>query len=289
MDTLERIQIFLRKTVPASSPVVVFLSGGVDSDVVARIAVATFGAARVAGITCLQDDQEPQHPRQAAALATALGIEYAQVDLGRMPATLAGVLARASPQFDDGENTWLLEARSKCALRTSVAALYHDRGYFLLGCGNRTELRMGFFMPLGDGISHVAPILHLFKTEVYELAKILGTAADVVGQPASAGFWVGQSDLEDICYWMLHGGPIVRPVNFSKEQIAEVRRMQSLLSFAALDTTLRKFESGAPVTAAASASGLELPMIERIYRVSETARKLKVIPKGISLLEEEST
>ncbi|EDY21024.1 NAD+ synthetase [Chthoniobacter flavus Ellin428] len=264
----------------------VFLSGGVDSDVVARLAVATFGAARVVGATCLQAAQDPAHPENAARLARTLGIEYAQLNLGQMPAELAAELARASPRFDDGENGWLIEARAKCALRTSIAALYHDRGYYILGCGNRTELRLGFFMPLGDGICHAAPILHLFKTEVYVLAQALGTDSQVIEQPPSAGFWPGQSDLEDIAYWMLHGGPIVRPVHFSEEDIAEVERMRRVLSFAGLDAALKEYERGSAPAFAASVSGLELKIVERVYRVAEAARALKLIPMCASLLSE---
>src|SRR5690606_38599443 len=83
--------------------------------------------------------------------------------------------------------------------------------------------------------------------------------------------------------WMLHGGPIIRPVNFSEQEAAEVQRMQSRLSFAALDATLREFEKGAPPAVAAS-SGLELPIVERIYRVAKAATEIKIIPQGISLL-----
>ena len=284
---IKTIKSFLHRTVPPNQPMLVLLSGGVDSDVVARLAVSAFGAERVVGATCLQEGQDFAHPIQAERLAQSLEIEYTQIDLGSMPNLLARELSRASSRFNDKEAGWLLEARAKCALRTAISALYHDRGYYILGCGNRTELRMGFFMPLGDGVCHAAPILHLFKSEVYELAEALGTEVSVIQQPASAGFWPGESDLEDLSYWMLHGGPIVRPIQFSQSDVAEVKRMCCLLSFQKLDAVLREYERGALAVAAASAASLELQMAERIYRVANTARELKLLPTGASLLGED--
>lgn len=281
---IAQINNFMLERVPVAKPIVVFLSGGVDSDVVARLAVAAFEASRVVGVTCLQSGQESSHVDNAKRLAATLNIEHTLLDLAEMPETLAKTLAMANLRFDDKGNAWLLTARSKCALRTAIAALYHDRGYYVFGCGNRTELRTGFFMPLGDAVCHSAPILHLYKTEVYLLAEALGVDKRVVAQPASAGFWPGQSDLEDLSYWLFHGSPIIKPVDFTSQDITEIERIKSLLTFQKLDIALQHHESGRPQIEAAAASGIGLDIIERIYRLSDVASKIKLYPVCNSLL-----
>ena len=53
---------------------------------------------------------------------------------------------------------------------------------------------IGYFTKYGDGASDFEPIQHLYKTEVYELAKFLSVPSSILDAKPSAGLWEGQTD-----------------------------------------------------------------------------------------------
>ena len=65
-----------------------------------------------------------------------------------------------------------------------------------LVCGteNRSEHLLGYYTRFGDEASDFEPIRHLYKTQVYQLAKHLGVPADIIDQKPTAGLWQGQTD-----------------------------------------------------------------------------------------------
>lgn len=68
-----------------------------------------------------------------------------------------------------------------------------------LVCGteNKSELYLGYFTRFGDEASDFEPIQHLYKTQVYELAKYLNIPQDIIALPPTAGLWTGQTDEAD--------------------------------------------------------------------------------------------
>ena len=68
-----------------------------------------------------------------------------------------------------------------------------------LVCGteNKSELQLGYFTRFGDEASDFEPIQHLYKTQVYQLAKYLGVVQDIIDLPPTAGLWTGQTDEND--------------------------------------------------------------------------------------------
>lgn len=81
-----------------------------------------------------------------------------------------------------------------------------------LVCGteNKSEHLLGYFTRFGDEASDVEPILHLYKTQVYELAKYLGVPQEIIDQKPTAGLWHGQTDEEEFGFsykeadWVLY-------------------------------------------------------------------------------------
>jgi len=65
-----------------------------------------------------------------------------------------------------------------------------------LVCGteNKTESLLGYFTRFGDEASDMEPIRHLYKTQVYDLAKHLGVSNEIINQKPTAGLWPGQTD-----------------------------------------------------------------------------------------------
>lgn len=65
-----------------------------------------------------------------------------------------------------------------------------------LVCGteNKSEFRLGYFTRFGDEASDFEPIQHLYKTQVYQLAKYLNIPKNIILQVPTAGLWEGQTD-----------------------------------------------------------------------------------------------
>jgi NAD+ synthase len=65
-----------------------------------------------------------------------------------------------------------------------------------LVCGteNKTEKLLGYFTRFGDAASDIEPIQHLYKTQIYDLARYLNIPEDIIGQTPTAGLWHGQTD-----------------------------------------------------------------------------------------------
>ena len=91
-------------------------------------------------------------------------------------------------------------AASNFKQRTRMAVLYHHAerfNYAVVGTGNKNEHELGFFVKYGDGGADIKPILHLFKTQVYDLARYLGVPQEILRkQPTSDTYSAEQTQEE---------------------------------------------------------------------------------------------
>jgi len=72
--------------------------------------------------------------------------------------------------------------------RVRMVELYHQaemNHYVVAGTTNKTEFSQGFFVKCGDGGVDLEPISHLYKTQIYELAKELGVIEEIIHRPPS--------------------------------------------------------------------------------------------------------
>jgi NAD+ synthase len=67
-------------------------------------------------------------------------------------------------------------------------------GGMVSGTENKTERLLGYYTRFGDAASDIEPISHLYKTQVYELAKYLGVPTKIMKAAPTAGLWAGQTD-----------------------------------------------------------------------------------------------
>ena len=85
--------------------------------------------------------------------------------------------------------------------RTRMILLYahaNSRNYLVLGTSNKSEFLTGYFTKWGDGASDYAPLINLYKTEVWEVAKRIGVPEKIISKKPSAGLWEGQSDEDEL-------------------------------------------------------------------------------------------
>lgn len=188
----DHLAAWLRDEVTAGGGegVVFGLSGGIDSAVVAGLALRAFPETSLGVLMPCHSD--PQDATDAHLVADAFGLPTETVDLGPVHDLLLETLAAARPDMADHR---LTGANLKPRLRMMALYAFANRlGYRVLGTGNRSELTIGYFTKYGDGGVDLLPLGELVKSEVRELARHLGVPQPVIDRPPSAGLWAGQTD-----------------------------------------------------------------------------------------------
>ncbi|MFO1183703.1 MAG: NAD+ synthase [Bauldia sp.] len=147
--------------------VVLGLSGGVDSAVVAVMAVDALGAAKVHAVMLPSEFTSAISLEDASALAARLGIRYDTIGISgavaSVNAALAPIFAGRPPDVTE-EN---IQSRLRGAL---LMALSNKLGGMVLTTGNKSEMSVGYATLYGDMNGGFNPVKDLYKTEVYRLA-----------------------------------------------------------------------------------------------------------------------
>ncbi|KPU27998.1 NAD synthetase [Caloranaerobacter sp. TR13] len=192
MENVERVcdnlVIWLRDKVQEAGckGLVVGLSGGIDSAVVAALAKRAFPEDSLGVIMpCHSNSKDEEHAR---LVAETIGLKTVKVDLSKTFDNLIDELK------DDGAN---LLAVSNIKPRLRMTTLYYfaqKNKYLVAGTGNKSELTIGYFTKYGDSGVDLLPISDFVKFEVKELAKFLGIPEIIINKPPSAGLWENQTD-----------------------------------------------------------------------------------------------
>ncbi|MCI8939898.1 MAG: NAD(+) synthase [Dorea sp.] len=243
-EEIERITAFIQEFVYEQECVVVPVSGGIDSDIVARLCCKSIGKNRVKLFIVIQSEMEGKFLVNARMLAEELKVPLTEIHLEQMNLDLMRALEKGEKGRLFRTDVLLDPAKAKCSVRSAVISSYQDKGFLIAGTTNKTEKKLGFFLTFGDNIAHFKPIAHLYKTELKGLARALGTSEMVIEQEPSAGFWEGQTDLEDFAYWIVNDGPIVFPREFSEIEVQKAERIKNELTQGKIDDVLILYEEG---------------------------------------------
>ncbi len=148
--------------------VLVGLSGGIDSALVAALAAEALGPDNVLGVTMPSPFSSKGSVDDSAALAKALGIRFEKIPLTPL---YEQSLASLKPSFE-GKAPDLTEENLQARLRgLLLMALSNKFLRLVLSTGNKSELSMGYCTLYGDMCGGLAVISDLLKTQVYELAR----------------------------------------------------------------------------------------------------------------------
>lgn len=165
--------------------VVLGLSGGVDSAVVACLAKEAVGRDELLALI-LPCHSQRQDLEDAKLIARKFRIKTQTVDLTNIYDKLTGVLPKAQE---------MAKANLKPRLRMLTLYYFANKlNYLVCGTGNKSELMVGYFTKHGDGATDILPIGDLLKKEVRELAKEIGIPKHIITKPPTAGLWSGQTD-----------------------------------------------------------------------------------------------
>lgn len=243
---VERLADFVRDQVASlrRGGVVVGLSGGIDSAVMAALAVRALGPEKVVGLILPEKESNPISREFAARHAQALGIEHharditATVDAVRPYAQRDAFIQSLVPEYVPGASfnitlptdllereafsVYMLQVRlpdgqikkkrlsmdafrtitsfANIKIRARMIHLYAEaesRGLLVGGTTNRTEYLLGDFCRYGDGGTDIEPLAHLYKHQVYQVARRLVVTAEIIERtPSPDTFSLPVSDQE---------------------------------------------------------------------------------------------
>jgi len=170
--------------------IVLGMSGGIDSSVLAALCIKAFPDSTLGLIMpCYSIDEDSVHA-EAAAKQFSIPVKTVVLD------GIYDALLQTLPDFkSDASLSRLAQANLKARLR--MITLYYTANqmkYLVAGSGNRSEITVGYFTKHGDSGVDILPLGNLVKKEVRELARFLKIPPEIIDKPPSAGLWAGQTD-----------------------------------------------------------------------------------------------
>ncbi len=189
------------------------LSGGIDSALVAKLAMMAIGKENVTTLILPNEGMNSEESaKDAQEFAEELGINHHTISINDYLERYQDLPWKPSKLADMN-----IQARVRATI------LYHyanTHGALVLGTGNKTELMLGYFTKHGDGACDVLPIGALYKTDVWEMSKQLNLPDKIINKAPSAELQKAQTDEEEIG-----------------------------MTYAEIDVILKKFEAGGkPIT-----------------------------------------
>ncbi|ASY28056.1 NAD+ synthase (glutamine-hydrolysing) [Candidatus Planktophila limnetica] len=233
--------------------VVVGLSGGIDSALVAAIAVDALGAKCVNGVAMPSKYSSDHSVEDATAFAANTGIHFRNVEIEPM---VQSFMQSITLKAVAAEN---IQARVR---GTTLMGISNQEGHLVLATGNKSELAVGYSTLYGDAVGGFAPIKDIYKTDVWALATWRNAQATARGEVAP----IPQRSIE-------------------KEPSAELRPDQkdsdSLPEYELLDQLLTRYVDGDQGSAALIAAGFDSALVMRVIAMVDKAEyKRRQYPPG---------
>ena len=236
--------------------VVIALSGGIDSTIVACVAVDALGAEHVHGVSMPSRYSSDHSKSDAQRLAENLGIDFRTISIE--PAFQA-YLDMLEPSFEGREPGLTLEnIQSRCR-GLLLMALSNEFGWMALTTGNKSEIAVGYFTIYGDSVGGFGIIKDVLKTRVYDLCRHVNRTAGREVVPESV---------------------ITKPP--SAELRPDQRDDQSLPPYDVLDPILRLYVEDDRTAGEIIELGHDEEMVRRITRLVDIAEyKRRQTPPGV--------
>ncbi|MBQ7545139.1 MAG: NAD(+) synthase [Synergistaceae bacterium] len=191
-NTIIQCEQWLRDEVASAGAngIVLGLSGGIDSSVLAALGREALGREGVLGVIMpchsIPDDEE-----DARLLAEAVDVKFERADL-------SGVFD-AMCALAGGNLSSLTTSNLKARLRmVTLYTFAQSRNFLVCGTSNRSEYETGYFTKYGDSGVDLMPLAGFLKREIRAMARELGVPGRIITKAPSAGLYDGQTDEGDM-------------------------------------------------------------------------------------------
>ena len=233
--------------------VLIGLSGGIDSALVAALAIDALGADRVHGVAMPSKYSSEHSIEDAQLMAANTGLGFRIIEIQKM----------VDAFLKEVELTGLAEENVQARVRgTTLMGLSNQHGHLVLATGNKSELACGYSTLYGDAVGGYAPIKDIYKTDVWALARWRNQVA---------------KDAGDV--------PPIPERSITKEPSAELRPGQkdsdSLPEYEVLDKVLKAYVDDDLGRDALIAAGFDKELVMRVIAMVDRAEyKRRQYPPG---------
>jgi NAD+ synthase (glutamine-hydrolysing) len=233
--------------------VLVGLSGGIDSALVAALAIDALGPDRVHGVAMPSKYSSGHSIEDAQVMATNTGLSFSIIEIQKM----------VDAFLKEVELTGLAEENVQARVRgTTLMGLSNQRGHLVLATGNKSELACGYSTLYGDAVGGYAPIKDIYKTDVWALSRWRNQVAKDAGEV-----------------------PPIPERSITKEPSAELRPDQkdsdSLPEYEVLDKVLKAYVDDDLGRDALIAAGFDKALVMRVIAMVDRAEyKRRQYPPG---------
>ncbi|VVC71900.1 putative NH(3)-dependent NAD(+) synthetase [uncultured archaeon] len=246
-ERVDRICAFIRQKVEKAGAdgIVVGVSGGVDSALVAALCAKAVGKENVYGLILPEKATTPQD-------AVSDAREVASLFCGKENVIdFTGVLkafAEAMPDFAEG--AMIPNGNLRARIRMCILYYYANKvGLLVAGTGDKSEISLGYFTKFGDGGCDFLPIADLYKTEVREMARFLEVPAQVAEKKSSPGLWVGHTAEGELG-----------------------------IGYEEIDALLKAVDAGEPLLEAAERLGMKKELAQKLEKMNEASAHKRAMP-----------
>jgi len=185
------IRDYVRKN--SFSRVIIGISGGIDSALVAALAVEALGRDAVSGVFLPSDISSQESRDDAHTLARSIGIDIIDIPISQVVSASHAALQQGITGLA-AEN---LQARVRGML---LMALANEHNALILTTGNKSEIAVGYNTLYGDTVGALAPIADLYKTQVWAMARRMDglIPQPIIDKPPTAELRPDQKDEDDL-------------------------------------------------------------------------------------------
>jgi NAD+ synthase len=287
-DTCKKLEDFIGTSMEKSHKAgcILGISGGLDSALVAYLAVRAVGKENVMGIFMPERDTSKKSYNDARMLADVLGISFKEIDIKPILRKI-GVYGLEPPAFyvprsfqekyvynknkklsRDNEPTFLRMLKggegdrelqkhiayinTKHRIRMIYLYYYGEiNNYMVLGTANKSEYMTGFFVKYGDAAADIQPLLPFYKTQIIELSKAIMLPDSIINKAPAPDLMPGMGD-EDVLG----------------------------ISYESLDMAIAGLEWGLDEEKIAEEARCDISQIAYIKRLMELSSPLRELPKS---------